>query len=265
MAAPQIHIPCLTCTLSHTRSHPPFVTHTHAHTHTHTHAHTTTHTDPEATYNLVERADLASLAPEFAWDNYLGTIASPGNKFIVESPAALSSLMNLLTTIPAADWSLYLRWQIYSRVLPLLSSPFQDEYYAWRGELTGATAAPSRADMCLDYADAVLGFTLGRYFIEEAFSGSSRDQASDMIAGIRSAFETNVATLGWMSDATKAAAKTKEQMVTPMIGYPDFALTDDGLAAHYAGVTIDPTTFYANVRHGAAIESGAGSVLGGGI
>ncbi len=66
-----------------------------------------------------------------------------------------------------------------------------------------------------------------------------------LINNLIKAYDTRIKGLEWMTDETKEKALAKLYAFTPKIGYPD-------KWQKYEGFDIAPTTFYANVKNGAA-------------
>ncbi|MGH9477280.1 MAG: M13 family metallopeptidase N-terminal domain-containing protein [Terriglobales bacterium] len=98
-------------------------------------------------------AQLRTLAPNFDWRAYWGTRGVPDGGKLVASPTALLLLngrMALATNADMDAWHSYLRWCWLRATAPLLSPPFVDAYFNFRGR-----KPPARAALC---ASAVAAF-----------------------------------------------------------------------------------------------------------
>ena len=62
---------------------------------------------------------------------------------------------------------------------------------------------------CVGAADSSMGDLIGRYYVQAAFGGSSKQTAMQMIKLIKQAFADRLPQLDWMDDETVKAAKTK--------------------------------------------------------
>jgi neprilysin len=62
------------------------------------------------------------------------------------------------------------------------------------------------------------GFAVGAMFVREVFHGEAKTQGEIMIDNIRAAFKRNLHALDWMDAETRAAADTKADAITDMIG-----------------------------------------------
>jgi putative endopeptidase len=62
---------------------------------------------------------------------------------------------------------------------------------------------------------------IGKYYVDKAFPGSSKQIAVDMIQNIKQAFNDRLPALDWMDGETASAARVKLQAFTDQIGYTD--------------------------------------------
>jgi len=70
-------------------------------------------------------------------------------------------------------------------------------------------------------ADRDLGEAVGRAYVDRVFPASSKEKVLRIVHAIEHAFDEEVGSLEWMSDATKAAARVKLGGIVDKIGYPD--------------------------------------------
>lgn len=88
--------------------------------------------------------------------------------------------------------------------------------------------------------------------VDEAFAGTSKAAADDMIEGIRKAFEDGLEDLEWLDEPTRTAAYEKAEAVRPKIGFPDFIQDDAKLGEYYEALPISPNGYFTNVLAGSA-------------
>jgi putative endopeptidase len=62
---------------------------------------------------------------------------------------------------------------------------------------------------------------LGQPYVAQYFPGESKDTATKLIAAIVDVMNTQMGTLDWMTDATKAQARGKLAKIESLVGYPD--------------------------------------------
>jgi len=101
--------------------------------------------------------------------------------------------------------------------------------------LRGQREQRVRWERCVGSAGWYLGEALGRYYVERAFAGDSKDVAVEMIHNIEGALEAALPGLTWMDDATREKAREKIGALTDKIGYPDTWRDYSGMDALAAG------------------------------
>ncbi len=96
--------------------------------------------DPEGNYHKMGMAQLRELTPDFSWDTYFRNIGFPDIREVnVGQPEFFQALDKTLTTVPLADWKVYLRWHLIHSSSAQLPEKFVDENFNFYGRaLTGA-------------------------------------------------------------------------------------------------------------------------------
>src|SRR5580698_7267314 len=91
--------------------------------------------DPVKTYNKVEFAKLAGIAPSIDWSRYLTDTGVQGKTdyLVIGEPTYLRGFDQLLQKTPLSTWKTYFRWRLLSEFSPYLSKPFVDEHFAFYG------------------------------------------------------------------------------------------------------------------------------------
>ena len=100
--------------------------------------------DPEKTYHPMPRADLAALAPGFAWEDYLHGVGAPAfDRLDVEWPDYVKGLP---LDQPMDSWKAYLTYHVLRRAASQLSVAFENEDFDfWSRYLGGAREQRPRA------------------------------------------------------------------------------------------------------------------------
>ena len=196
--------------------------------------------DPNANYHKLAVADLARLDPAFDWATYIARRNGPAfDSLNVAQVTFFSGLDTLITATPLAAWQAYLRWRVVEDAEATLSSPFVQEDFRFARVLSGVTEMQPRWKRCLRATDTGLGDLLGKVYIAQRFSPEARARALRMVHNLEAALDERLASLEWMSDSTRLAAKVKLAAFTEKIGYPD-------KWRDYAGVEVRPQPFFAN-------------------
>lgn len=178
--------------------------------------------DPNAVYHKMPWDSLAALTPGFDWASYLSTRGMRRPDSVnVQQPDFFRAFGALVLSTPLADWQSYLRWKVVEDASPTLSAAFVDEDFRFNRQLTGAREQLPRWKRCLRGVDMDLGDPLGRAYVDERFTPQARERALRMVRNLEAALGERIASLDWMTDATKAAAKVKLDAFANRIGYPD--------------------------------------------
>jgi len=178
--------------------------------------------DPKLNYHPMTSAELVNRAPHFDWTAYFGAIeAPPITRLNLAQPGFFHALDSLLTTVPLADWKVYLRWHATKHAAPWLSSAFAQEDFAFNSKLSGEKEMQPRWKRCVNATDDALGEALGRKFVERHFTAATRARVLTMITNLEGALHDRLSTLEWMNDSTRIQALAKLDAFGRKIGYPD--------------------------------------------
>ncbi|HKO58581.1 MAG TPA: M13 family metallopeptidase, partial [Thermoanaerobaculia bacterium] len=203
--------------------------------------------DPNAIYNRMPVTQLTSIAPAFDWPAYfrqMGAGALPSVN--VAQPKFFAELQRQLTTTPLEDWKTYVRWHLLTDTASTLSSPFVNENFRFRsGILAGQKEQQPRWKRCVQRADQLLGEALGQAYVDRKFPPAAKRRATELVDNLVAALRSDLATLEWMSPATRQAAIAKLEAMGTKIGYPD-------QWRDYSALTITGGPYVSNVLAGGA-------------
>lgn len=197
--------------------------------------------DPAATAHKMTFAQLGRLAPRFDWERYFSEALLPRIDVNVAEPAFLERVNRELSATPVETWRAYLTWRLLEAASPWLSRPFASESFTFKDRYLGGAVVPrSRARVCLESTEALLGEPLGRVYVARHFPPAAKDRMRAMIRSLLAVLKDDLRTLKWMSDATRKQALAKVEGYEVMVGYPD-SWTD------YSGLVIRRDALWANV------------------
>jgi predicted metalloendopeptidase len=198
-------------------------------------------TDPFETYNKLDIDGLKRIAPGLAWDSFRAGLGSQFTQATVDVPSFYGNLSSLVSNTDISVLKVYLKFQVLTRYATRLSKPFRDEVFDFFGKtLRGVAEQPARNKTCIGYVDSHLGELLGKYFLDRAFPGASRERALSILIGIENAMENLLNQLDWMDEVTRERALDKLRKVHNMIGGPTNP-------RNYSEVDISPTAFFFNL------------------
>src|SRR6185369_5134023 len=208
--------------------------------------------DNAATEHKMTLAELAALTPRFSWDRWVGDAALDRAVVAtvnVQAPDFLKAMDRELAATALADWKTYLRWHLLDSTAEELPARFAAErFHFTQGVLQGTQEQRPRWDRCVQSTDRRLGMALGQLYAEKNFPPESRQRARAMVDQLLAALRDDLATLPWMDESTRAAARRKLDAIVPKIGYPDHWID-------YTGLVVERGAYAANVLRADAREN----------
>jgi putative endopeptidase len=209
--------------------------------------------DSEKTYNPMAwdsaRDLFASGVPSgsdaVSLDQWASAFDAPIHAFdevVVRQPSFVRDLGELFDDAHLDAWRDWLRWQVVHGYAPYLSAAFVDEQFDFYGRtLTGAPQLRDRWKRGISLVEGVLGEAVGQIYVERHFPPSAKARMDELVANLVEAYRQSIATLEWMTPATRERALEKLEAFTPKIGYP--AKWRD-----YSALSIEADSLIANVR-----------------
>jgi putative endopeptidase len=183
----------------------------------------TANRDRDATYNKMSISELRESAPAFDWSGYLAAGGlTDVDTVIVRQPDYLPRATELLAATQIGAIREYLAFHALDQAAPLLSSPFDDAHFEFRGRtLQGLREQRPRWKRGVGMTERAMGELVGRLYVERHFSPEAKERMGELVANLREAFRLGIENLDWMSEETKLQAQDKLARFTVKIGYPD--------------------------------------------
>ncbi|MDP9007807.1 MAG: M13 family peptidase [Pseudomonadota bacterium] len=179
--------------------------------------------DPVKTYNKVELAKLAALAPGYDWQAYLADSGVKGKTdyLVVGQPSYIGGFNKLLQKTPLPVWKAYFRWQLLNDFAPFLSKSFVDARFAFYGTaLNDIPQNRPRWKRAIALVESSVGESLGKLYVAQYFPPEAKARMDQLVQNLLAAYKADIDTLDWMSPQTKQKAKEKLAKFTTKIGYP---------------------------------------------
>ncbi len=105
---------------------------------------------------------------------------------------------------------------------PYLSQEVAEETFNFYGRtLAGVQQMRPRWRRALALIEAVVGFDLGRLYVERHFPPENKERMDKLVDNLLEAYRVSITNLDWMSDETKQKALEKLDTFLPKIGYPE--------------------------------------------
>ena len=198
--------------------------------------------DPEKNYNLKSLSEMDAVTPSWSWQTYLRAVgAPPVDQINMRQPDFFKEMNQELSSVPLADWKVYLRWQLLHASAPALSDKFVMEHFDFYDKkLNGTQEILPRWKRCVQSTDRNVGEAVGQLYVEKYFPPSAKARAKEMVNNLITALRDDVPTLSWMGPETKKEALAKLEAINVKIGYPD-------KWRDYTKLSISRTSYVANI------------------
>jgi endothelin-converting enzyme/putative endopeptidase len=178
--------------------------------------------DPKATYNPMNRTQLAALAPQFDWPatlQQLGLSAMP--TVIVHEPSAIAAAGARLGDVPLQTWKDWMAFRFVSDHAQFLPRAFDDARFAFYGKtLNGVPSQSERWKRGVRLIDNALGEAVGQLYVAQHWSVETDRQSQELIADLRAAYADKINHASWMDAPTRKEALAKLASFDPRVGHP---------------------------------------------
>jgi len=210
--------------------------------------------DEDKTYNPMKVSELKKFAPGFAWSAFFasGHVPMHGPRgervVVVTQKSAFPVLAKIFAHTPVSVWRDYLTVHYLHSFAGYLPKAYDDTDFAFfGGVLGGQTVQLDRKTRGVHLLDSLLGEALGKLYTAKYFPPEAKAKAETLVANLLKAYDADIRTLPWMSDATRAKALEKLHKFTPHIGYPDKWID-------YTAYKVEPGALVADVQAGGLFE-----------
>jgi putative endopeptidase len=177
----------------------------------------------ERTYNLMTRAQVRALAPQFPWDAYFDARGlADQDEVVISELSAMGPLANLVMATPVSTWSSYVAWHYTRSRAAVLPRAIDDANFSFYGrQLSGAQVQRERWQRAIQSTNGTLGEAIGELYVARHFPPETKAQALVLVENMRRAYGDRIDSSPWMSAETKVLAREKLATFRPKIGYPD--------------------------------------------
>ncbi len=204
--------------------------------------------DVDRTTNKRTLAQLDELMPGYDLPAFLGGIGAEVEAVNLNHPDFFAALDRLLTDVPIETWRAYARWHIIRSAASSLPARFEDEAFAFYGQMLGGQREQKeRWKRVLAAASADIGEQVSQLFVAAAFPPEAKERCDRMVGHLVLAMESSIRALDWMGEDTKDKALEKLAGFSTKIGYPD-------QWRDYSGLEVDRGPYVANRMAAASFE-----------
>ena len=178
--------------------------------------------DPVATHNVMTRARLNALAPEFDWNTTLQQMGLASAKTVdVSEPSAVAAAGKRLADVPLSTWKEYLTFRFLSDHANNLPKAFDDTRFAFYGKtLNDVPEQRARWKRGMQRLDSSLGEAVGQLYVAKYWPAETNRLAVELVEDVRAAYGEKIRNASWMDAVTKKAALEKLASFDPRVGHP---------------------------------------------
>ena len=179
--------------------------------------------DPIKTYNKTDIANLPALVAPQDLPSYLDAVGVGRDitTIVVGQPSYFAGLGAIMRDVPLQTWQALLAYNLLSSYAGYLSAAFVAEDFAFEQHtLRGVLELQPRWKRAVSAVDRLIGFDLGKLYVERYFPPANKARAEAMIANLMAAYREGIATLDWMGPDTRREALAKLEAIAPRIAYP---------------------------------------------
>ncbi|MCK0068586.1 M13 family metallopeptidase [Kordiimonas laminariae] len=197
----------------------------------------------DRTYNPFTIDELAAYAPGFPWQVAVDSYGVGNtNKIVVREKEAFPPMAELFAATTVDLWKDYLRFHLVASNAQYLSDEIADERFAFFGTvLRGQKAQRPRDERAIAFVNNFLNQAVGKIYIERFFPEESKALVREMFENIRLELGERIDNLTWMTDDTKAAARTKLAKMNAKIAYPE-------VWRDYSAWTVSPANLFGDIQ-----------------
>lgn len=206
--------------------------------------------DDKATYNKLNRQELARLGRNFPWTSLLSEagVKDSVTNVVLQQPSYASALASIVADTPVAVWRDYLTARLldaYARALPsrfvAASLAFHEQ------ELGGQKIQSPRWRRAVQAINDNLGDAAGRLYVAKYFPHASKVRMDTLVRNLMTVYAQSIDQLTWMSPVTKEHAHEKLDNMGVKIGYPT-------KWRDYSSLTIKADDLVGNLERAATFE-----------
>lgn len=179
--------------------------------------------DMQQIINPMNREQLAELAPQFDWTNWLDGIGFGDVDIIIAAETtAITAAGELLDSVPLTTWKEYLTFHFISDNAPYLPAAFdQANFNFFTATLRDTPDQRDRWKRGVEFVNDNMGEAIGQIYVDRHYPAESQRQMTELIANLRAALQERIQRSDWMDDATRTAALAKLAAFEPRIGHPE--------------------------------------------
>jgi putative endopeptidase len=204
--------------------------------------------DVDKVYHKMSAGQLAKLAPQINWRQYLDLMGADVKDVIVGQPKFFVAAQKILRTHSIEEWQIYLTAQVVGGMSSYLTPALERESFNfWGKTISGTKQMRPLWRRVLSVVNGHLGEAFGQIYVKEYFAPEAKLKIVQVADDLFAAYKTRIQQLEWMSPATKKKALKKLAQMTRKLAYPDKWKS-------YKGLVIKADDYVGNALRSAVYE-----------
>ena len=194
-------------------------------------------------YNPMSTAEIAKTFKGFDFGSFFQAMGIPAqDKVIVEQPSFFEGFAKLFESSGLAELQDYLAAHSLMSAAPYMSDDFYAAHFDFFSTaMSGVTEQKARWKRAMSVPNSILGEAVGQMYVKKYFPEENKKKMLEIVGELQKSLGEHIASLGWMSDETKAYAQNKLSNFTVKVGYPD-------KWKDYSSLNVDPEqSYYRNI------------------
>ena len=179
--------------------------------------------DPQKSIHIMPWAQLLQDFKGVDWVAYRDALKAPHDidTVNVEQLAPLHEVERVLAETSVDDLKAYMELRVVKAYSGYLSDDFTDRSFEASKAISGVQEQEPRWKRAVNVVNSKLEETIGKLYVAEYFSESSKQRVYRLVKDLQQAFEDRLKENTWMSESTKAKAIEKLHAMYINVGYPN--------------------------------------------
>ncbi len=175
------------------------------------------------THNVLDRAALIDMMPDFDWVGYFAAVGMPDlEKMNISQPSYFQALNGIMGDTDLATWRVYFKWLALNRMDGFLNEALDNQSFEFYAKtLRGVKAQEPQWKRAVGTVNGTLGEVIGEVYVARHFKPEAKERMQELVSNLSRAYANSIKKLDWMGEETKVKALEKLSLFTPKIGYPD--------------------------------------------
>ena len=205
--------------------------------------------DDDKTYNPVQVADLAKLAPGFDWTSFMQAAdLGAATRVVLNENTAIVKIAAIAGATPPDVLRAWAAYHLAVNAAPLLTHEFVQAHYEFMEKtLQGQPQDKPRWKRAVSASTLAMGEAIGQAYVAAYFPPDSRVKMDALTHDLRNAFHTRLEHNSWMTPPTRQKALEKLATFDFQVGYPKHW-------RDYSALVVKPDDLYGNVERATAFE-----------